>query len=203
MSHDELSSNTPVEFTHPGDLNVGPGAYLRRARERMNLTISDVANSLHLTGQLISDIENDDYSHVAGITFARGYLRAYSRLLCISENEIIEEFEQLEKPEHFQEKALHTTSQVEQTADSRDGVLFRYVRYLILLIIFVMIGLWWHAQQNALISPAQLAQSEQTESEPLQADGSDALTTNDQDRTSLLSSFQPAVPKQLINISLL
>lgn len=67
----------------------GPGEYLAEAREALRLSHEDVANQLNLTPATIEALENNDYELLPGITFARGYLRGYARLLGLDEEQIL------------------------------------------------------------------------------------------------------------------
>jgi cytoskeleton protein RodZ len=59
----------------------GPGRRLRDERERLGVTVREVAEHLNLTTTVVQAIETDDYSRLPGPVFVRGYLRAYARLL--------------------------------------------------------------------------------------------------------------------------
>lgn len=70
-----------------------PGRRLRRGRERMALSVADAAESLHLDTGMIEALEEDDYDRLPPLTFVRGYLRAYARLVDCPEGEILEALE--------------------------------------------------------------------------------------------------------------
>lgn len=75
---------------------VGPGSRLRIAREEIGLSVAQVSSYLHLTSQLIRDIENDDYSRAPQVVFMRGYLRSYAKLVDLVGDEIIAAFNELQ-----------------------------------------------------------------------------------------------------------
>lgn len=89
-----------IELTTDDDTTqsplVGPGSRLRIAREEVGLSVSQVASYLHLTSQLIRDIENDDYSRAPQAVFMRGYLRAYAKLVDISGDDLIIAYNELQ-----------------------------------------------------------------------------------------------------------
>jgi cytoskeleton protein RodZ len=70
----------------------GPGAALKQARERLNRSIEDVARALHLSPRLIEALERDSYQGLPPVTFVRGYLKNYARLLGLREQEIVEAY---------------------------------------------------------------------------------------------------------------
>lgn len=65
------------------------GAILRAAREKLGLRAEDIATDLRLSTHQIEALEKDDWSELPGTTYARGYLKAYARLLGIDSNELM------------------------------------------------------------------------------------------------------------------
>jgi len=59
----------------------GPGSVLRAEREALGVTIREVSETLNLSMAVVEALEADDQSRLPGPVFARGYLRAYARLL--------------------------------------------------------------------------------------------------------------------------
>jgi len=72
-----------------------PGARLQSARLAAKLSIDDVAEKLYLTKTIIQAIEKDDYQKTPALTFVRGYLRSYARLVKLSSDEIVASFDRL------------------------------------------------------------------------------------------------------------
>ncbi len=58
-----------------------PGSILRAEREALGVTVREVSETLNLSMSAIEAIEADDYERLPGPVFARGYVRAYARLL--------------------------------------------------------------------------------------------------------------------------
>ena len=71
-----------------------PGETLRKAREDKGLTLSAVAQQLNLTERALARIEAGDFSQLPGHTFARGYVRAYAKLLGLDQTRLVQEFDQ-------------------------------------------------------------------------------------------------------------
>jgi len=114
----------------------GPGKRLQATRLAANLSIESVAIALHLTTQMVIDLEEDHYANFAGHTFIRGYLRNYARLLGLSADEIITTFNNLELTEHESDKpklALKTTYRRRSTS---------IIKWLIILVILAALGLF-------------------------------------------------------------
>lgn len=71
----------------------GPGRMLRDQRLRRELSVGDVADGLHLDARTIDALERDDYAGLPPVTFVRGYLRAYARLLELPDDEVLKRFD--------------------------------------------------------------------------------------------------------------
>ena len=74
---------------------IGLGEQLSSVREAKGLSLAAVAEKLFLSKQRIIDVENDNYSSIAPV-FARGYLKAYAKLLDLSVEEVLGKFNSLE-----------------------------------------------------------------------------------------------------------
>lgn len=68
---------------------IGPGRYLLQARQNKKLRIEDVAFELRLIPSQVTALEEDDYSRMPEVTYVRGYLRNYARLLGLSPDEVL------------------------------------------------------------------------------------------------------------------
>lgn len=68
---------------------LGCGRQLRRTREKLALSVADVAGELRLSGFQIQALEADDWTQLPGDTYARGYLRSYARLLGLDADQLL------------------------------------------------------------------------------------------------------------------
>ncbi len=57
------------------------GAALREGRELLGLSVADVANRIKFAPRQIEAMEADDFAHLPEMTFVRGFVRSYARLL--------------------------------------------------------------------------------------------------------------------------
>jgi cytoskeleton protein RodZ len=147
----------PLKKSRKQDMSIGlPGIHLRQARESRRLTQQEVALQLRLSLQVIDAIEHDDYKTLPGQIFVRGYLRAYARLVFLSEDDIIQAFNNLDiaqdKPQPlapayasayaYDETATnHASSKASIKASS--GGLLRWFFYLVILLVVIMVLQWW------------------------------------------------------------
>jgi len=79
----------------PSTKTTSPGALLRRARESRGLGAHEVADQLNWLPAWVKAIEADEYQVVRNLAFARGYVRAYGRLMELAEPELMSLFDDL------------------------------------------------------------------------------------------------------------
>ncbi|MBS0358970.1 MAG: helix-turn-helix domain-containing protein [Proteobacteria bacterium] len=174
---------------------VGPGSRLRIARERAQLNIEDVANYLHLNPEIITALEQDDYSHTSNFVFIRGYLRSYAKMVSLSGDEIVGLFNQLALEEQPSDRPVYSIDRKQISVKDRP---FRWVTYFILLTIVTLFGIWWYASKTDLTSkkesavestavtqPTTVAQPAQTET--------DKTATKDSSNVEILTPAEQSV----------
>lgn len=127
--------------------SVGPGMRLREAREQAKITISEVANQLHLTSKYVEAMETDDYVATPNRVFVRGYLRSYAKFLNLPPDEILAEFDALGVVD---KQAVSST--IVLTAPSR-GSLEHFTPWIIgvfLIGMGLLLFLWWRSQHSSV-----------------------------------------------------
>jgi cytoskeleton protein RodZ len=60
---------------------VSLGKALREARERLGLSVADVANQIKLAPRQIEALEAEEFRHLPEMPFVRGFVRGYAKLL--------------------------------------------------------------------------------------------------------------------------
>ncbi len=60
---------------------VSLGKMLCEARERTGLSVADVANQIKFAPRQIEALEADDFQHLPEMTFVRGFVRSYAKML--------------------------------------------------------------------------------------------------------------------------
>ncbi len=75
------SSGAPVPVAEPAATAPTLGQRLRSERERQGLSVADVAQRLKYATRQIEAIEADDFKALPGLTFVRGFVRGYARIL--------------------------------------------------------------------------------------------------------------------------
>ncbi|WP_225772074.1 helix-turn-helix domain-containing protein [Pseudomonas sp. Marseille-Q5115] len=125
---------------------TNPGETLRQARESRSWSLQEVAARLNLTTTSLANLESGAFERLPGHTFARGYIRAYAKLLGMDQTPLVEAFD------HFtgtnaQGSAVHGLGRIEEPVRLSHNIL----RIVSLLLLVLVIGggfLWWQ-DQNA------------------------------------------------------
>ncbi|MBI5429048.1 MAG: helix-turn-helix domain-containing protein [Nitrosomonadales bacterium] len=84
---EQLSANDPEHSDlAPDNAAVSGGGAslgktLREARERLGLSVADVAEQIKLAPRQIEALEADDFEHLPETAFVRGFVRSYAKLL--------------------------------------------------------------------------------------------------------------------------
>ena len=161
-----------MKAAHPEVLavpRINPGETLRKARESRGWTIAEVAGQLNLTPQRLSQIEQGAFDKLPGNTFARGYVRAYAKLLEVDQNRLVLEFDQFTGSDAAG-SSVHSLSRIEEPVSYSQRVL-RMVSFVVLLALAGLSFFWW--QEQAERRAEDLAA---TSLEHVEVDGADGTT---------------------------
>lgn len=136
-----------MKAVHPEALAVSrsnPGETLRKARENKNWSLADVAGQLNLTSQRLGQLEAGQFDQLPGHTFARGYVRAYAKLLGMDQALIVQEFDQYTGT-NASGSNVHGLGRIEEPMRLSQNLL-RLVCFLLLLALAGGGFLWWQDQ---------------------------------------------------------
>ncbi|MBY0345628.1 MAG: helix-turn-helix domain-containing protein [Neisseriaceae bacterium] len=136
MTNDSLESNN----TEQEPVNISVGEQLRLARINQNLSINDISSRLKWPISKISSIEADDYEHLGGLTFMRGLVRSYAKLLDLDVEAILSQLAfQLGHSTQFEQTNPLTNAHPKQEQKSHYYGLFFFLLTLTLLATFLWI----------------------------------------------------------------
>ena len=111
------SENSEPEIHEPAAF----GQQLMLAREKAGMSIDEAARALNLKQETVEAIEDSALDKLPPVTFVQGYIRSYARLLGLSEEKILSEFE-AEVP-HELETELHPRSPSQDGANSQTPII--------------------------------------------------------------------------------
>ncbi|MGB4073377.1 RodZ domain-containing protein [Pseudomonas sp.] len=187
-----------MKAAHPEVLavpRVNPGESLRKAREGRGWTIAEVAGQLNLTPQRLSQIEQGAFDKLPGHTFARGYVRAYAKLLEVDQNRLVLEFDQYTGSDAAG-SSVHSLNRIEEPVSYSQRIL-RMVSFVLLLALAGLSFFWW--QEQAERRAGDLAASS---FEHVEVDGADGTTQihpldEPEDQAVAAAQLDSAVPQPI------
>jgi cytoskeleton protein RodZ len=119
---------------------------LRQARESNGWSLAEVALKLNLTVNSLSNLEAGAFDKLPGHTFARGYIRAYAKLLGMDQTVLVQQFDQSTGTDS-QGSNVHSLGRIEEPVRVSHTIL----RIVSLLLLFAVIGggfVWWQDQTS-------------------------------------------------------
>lgn len=125
---------------------VNPGETLRQARESNGWSLAEVALKLNLTVTSLSNLEAGAFDKLPGHTFARGYIRAYAKLLGMDQTVLVQQFDQSTGTDS-QGSNVHALGRIEEPVRVSHTIL----RIVSLLLLVAVIGggfVWWQDQTS-------------------------------------------------------
>jgi cytoskeleton protein RodZ len=125
---------------------VSPGQMLQDARVAAKLSQNQVAERLKLRLQVVKDIEADSFDSGLSNTFIKGYLRAYARLLNVSEELVLSSYAHLNVAQEQRTEMQSFSRRIKQ--ETHDSRLMKFT-YLVVLGIVVLLVVWWWQDKNS------------------------------------------------------
>ncbi|MFC6339505.1 DUF4115 domain-containing protein [Pseudomonas sp. CCM 7891] len=176
---------------------VNPGETLRQARESNGWSLAEVALKLNLTVSSLSNLEAGEFGKLPGHTFARGYIRAYAKLLGIDQTELVQKFDQFTGTDS-QGSNVHGLGHIEEPVRVSHTIL----RIVSLLLLIAVIGggfIWW--QDQTTLRSKDLASNAMEHVEVESADGTTQIHPLDEPEDQAVVQGQTA-PEGQANLEL-
>lgn len=157
-------------------LTVTVGDTLRNARVEQGWSVSQVADKLHLTAQAVESIENNQFERLPGITFARGYVRSYAKILEIDADQLVKRFDS-----SVEQHAAGSVQSIDRVGEARrvSRGMLQFSLFVVLLIIIGAAYYMWQSfntEQTTETTGAALYERVEVE----RADGSMHIQTLDE-----------------------
>ena len=174
---------------------VNPGETLRQARESNGWSLAEVALKLNLTTTSLGNLEAGAFDKLPGHTFARGYIRAYAKLLGIDQAVLVQEFDQFTGTDS-QGSNVHGLGRIEEPVRVSHTIL----RIVSLLLLIAVIGggfVWWQDQASQRSKDLTSNAMEHVEVES--ADGTTQIHPLDEPEDQAVAESQAAPEAPLAN----
>jgi cytoskeleton protein RodZ len=169
---------------------TNPGETLRQARESKNWSLPDVALRLNLTVASLTHLEAGDFDKLPGHTFARGYVRAYAKLLDLDQAALVSAFDQYTGTDG-KGSSVHALGRIEEPVRLSHNIL----RIVSLLLLIALIGggfVWWQDQATLRGKEPTNLGMEHVEVES--ADGTTQIHPLDEPEDQAVAQGQTALP---------
>ncbi len=164
-----------------------PGEILRQARESRDLSQAEVARKLNLTVSSLNNLEAGAFDKLPGHTFARGYIRAYAKLLDMDQATLVQSFDHYTGT-HAQGSDVHALGRIEEPVRLSHNIM----RIVSLLLLVVVVGggfIWWK-DQSSLPGKDLLANMALEHVEVESADGTTQIHQIDEPEDQAVSAGQ-------------
>lgn len=175
---------------------ANPGETLRAAREEKGLALSSIAQQLNLTERSLAQIEAGDFSRLPGLTFARGYVRAYGKLLGLDQNRLVNEFDNY-TGSGAAASNIHSLGHIDEPGRLSRGVM-RFFVFALILILAAGALFWWQDQSTRSQSAPAVTTLDQIEVEA--ADGTTEIHLLERDEEPLELGQSESIDSQVEDI---
>lgn len=150
---------------------AGPGAMLRQAREARGWTQSEVARRLNLRLAVIESIDHDEYKAGVAVTFLRGYVKAYAKVVGVDEQTALAAFDGMSGIEQMSTAAPMQSFSKKTRQQASDKWLKR-ISWLVLLGLLGSLFYWWWQDSGAsyierTLEPVAQQEEPQPSSDPV------------------------------------
>ncbi|WGV18818.1 MULTISPECIES: RodZ domain-containing protein [unclassified Pseudomonas] len=163
-----------------------PGELLRQAREKRDWSQAEVARKLNLTVSSLNHVETGAFDKLPGHTFARGYIRAYAKLMDLDQAALVEAFDRYTGT-HAKGSDVHSLGRIEEPVRLSHNIL----RGVSLLLLVAVVGggfVWW--QDQGSLRGKELAKIALEHVEVESADGTTQIHPLDEPEDQAVSAGQ-------------
>lgn len=139
--------STAVMMDEVGNAQViNPGVQLAKIRQQKGYTVEYIADALCLKLHIIDIIDRGDLHLLPQPVFAKGYLRAYAKLLGVAPEPLLLAYNEQYAEEKKADKALLWQSKRESSYKAEFFI--RWFTIIFALGVMVAVGVWWHGNKE-------------------------------------------------------
>jgi len=130
------------------DAFTTPGSLLKKARMAQRISEREAADRLNLMPNYVAILERDDYQALRSPPFARGYVKAYGRLLGLDQQHLMSVFDAVNVVEPTQQEKRIETKPLQLQRTGLGVVIGLGVLLLLVLALW-----WWEEGQGGQSLP--------------------------------------------------
>jgi len=141
---ESTSTEKITELTEDMEM-VSPGAMLREARKALLLSQEHIANKLNFKIGIVQNIENDTFDPQMPVTFNRGYLVNYAKLVGVEVEDVLASYDALDAATIQRTEMLSFSR---ETAKQAEHSLVMWLSYFIVAVLIGLTILWWQQESR-------------------------------------------------------
>ncbi len=142
----QVDKEQPSDITEPvTELNehmemLSPGAMLGEARKALSFSQEYISSKLNLKVGLVQDIEDDIFDPSIPVTFNRGYLANYAKLVGVEVKDVLVRYDALDAATIQRSEMLSFSKETSKQAEHSRVM---WLSYLIVAVLVGLTVLWW------------------------------------------------------------
>lgn len=145
------------------------GTYLRYERELRQISLEEISQTTRIPLRMLQRIESDDFEHLPGEVFVRGFLKAYATSVGLSPDDVIERYSKRHDSDSSSDAPAQDVPPAPITAleTTRSGRRFGIAIALVILLILFTLALSIAMRPRRRDTPIELSTVEQVVSAPV------------------------------------
>ncbi|ALO35819.1 hypothetical protein CMT41_14645 [Colwellia sp. MT41] len=124
---------------------VSPGAMLRDARKALSLSQEYITSKLNFKVALVNDMEHDIFDPLIPVTFTRGYLVNYAKLVAVDVDDVLARYDALDAANIQRSEMLSFSNETTKQAEHSRVM---WLSYLIVAVLVGLTVLWWQQDSD-------------------------------------------------------
>ena len=172
---------------------LGPGDRLQAARISKGMTVEEVASKMHLSVGILSSLEENHFEDITAPIFVKGYLRAYSRLVSLDEDEIIQQYLTFYMNG---DPPISSTSNTSPEINSDDSKV-KWITYIVIIGLIALLATWWWNRYQQTPETLSLEGRDNLQTEIMAADDTvetaPQISTTEEEQNSLQLEIKSVV----------
>ena len=124
---------------------VSPGAMLREARKALSLSQEHIASKLNFKVGIVKNIEDDTFDPLMPVTFNRGYLVNYAKLVGVEVEDVLASYDALDAATIQRTEMLSFSR---ETAKQAEHSRVMWLSYFIVAVLIGLTVLWWQQESR-------------------------------------------------------